>query len=102
MSSSSKFKYQACFCPLFGHMKELRSRLLPTRKDIILCCLEKRRVIGKNSHGNREHKFADIADSVASECIALYEKCCIPHVSLTRVLQFINHLHKQYIKIKRS
>ena len=91
--SSSKFTVESCTCPLFGRPKQFRPRLLPTCKDVILYCIEKRRIFGRISNGNREPKFSEIADSVATEILEFYKKCFIPHVSFERVLQLINKLH---------
>ena len=98
---SSKFTIKDSWCPLFGKPRELRLTILPTYKDIILCCNEERRKIGRlSNNGKQEPKFSDIAEKVSVQVIGLYEKVFIPHVTNTRVLQLINSLHEDYRRIK--
>lgn len=96
----SKFTLEKCICPLFGRPSNFRSTVLPTNKAIILCCNEERHSLGKSSRINKEPKFKVISENVAQKVIALYVNASIPHVSFNRVVQKINTLHEEYIKIK--
>ena len=97
---SSKFTLDNCTCPLFGRPKNFRERILPTRKDVLLCCAEERRIKGRLSKQNKEPSFSIIADVVAQKLIDLYDTAKIPHVTFKRIKELINALHSEYVKIK--
>lgn len=96
----SKFSLKSTACPLFGHPKDLREFVLPRKVDIILCCNEERRLMGKKSKNNKEPKFCDIAKIVAQKVMKLYRKVTIPYVCEKRILQLIKVLHDKYRRMK--
>lgn len=96
----SKFTVENCTCPFFGRPKDLYQTTLPSYKDVILCCLEERRLMGRNGKSNKEPRFSVIAETVAMKVIDRYKSACIPHVTFTRVVQLITALHKKYRKVK--
>ena len=99
--SNSKYTVKGCSCPSFGRPKDLNTAGLPTLQDVILCCLEERRLLGKALKSQQEVKFSVIAENVAKKVIGLYECISIPHVSFNRVMQLLRSMHKEYKKMKK-
>lgn len=101
LMSVAKFTREACTCVLLGRPKDLCATLLPTYKDILLCCNFERLRLGKLSKSNKEPAFSTIAQVVAKKVSNIYSDASIPQVSSFRVLQLIDNIHQKYRNIKK-
>ncbi|GBL89891.1 hypothetical protein AVEN_178325-1 [Araneus ventricosus] len=102
--SLSKFVLRAVnHCPIFNeNLKDLDEVKLPTRKDVLLCCLEVRRQIGLESNRNKETAFSTVARQVAIKLSITWDKAPIPTVTHNSVIQLITRCHEDYINIKKA
>ncbi|GBL91730.1 hypothetical protein AVEN_71370-1 [Araneus ventricosus] len=102
--SLSKFVLRAVnHCPLFNeNLKEFDEVKLPTKKDVLLCCLEVWRQVGLESKRNKETAFCTVAQQVAIKLNIIWDKAFIPIVTHNSVIQLITRCYDDYISIKKT
>lgn len=92
MSYSSKFSHAACFYHLFGRLRNFRSPLLSSHKDMIRYCRERRCVTGGISDGSRRirrnrHRFYVRWDCHRQRCYQSIKK-----YTWASILQWLTYL----------
>ncbi|GBL78176.1 hypothetical protein AVEN_42752-1 [Araneus ventricosus] len=72
-------------CPIFNENPEDFDEIkLPTKKDVLLCCLEVRRQVGLESESNKETDFSTVVRQVAIKLNIIWDKASIPTVTHNR------------------
>ncbi|GBN32979.1 hypothetical protein AVEN_153855-1 [Araneus ventricosus] len=101
--SLSKFVLRAVnHCPIFDeNLKDFDEVKLPTKKDVLLCCLEVRQV-GLESKWKKETAFSTVARQVAIKLNIIWDKASIPTVTHNSVIQLITCCNDDYISIKKT
>ncbi|GBM50348.1 hypothetical protein AVEN_208954-1 [Araneus ventricosus] len=102
--SLSKFVLRSVnHCPIFNeNPKDFDEVNLPTKKDVLLSCLEVRRQVGLESESNKEPVFFTVARQVAIKLNIIWDKASIPTVTHNRVIQLIIRCRDDYLSIKKT
>jgi hypothetical protein len=87
-------------CPIFGPPKDFNTTQLPTKADVLRCCLETRRSLGVQRETNKETTLKEILEIVSEKLEALWKKSGIPFVSHRRIQTMITSYHSQYTAMK--
>lgn len=86
-------------CPIFGSPRDLKQNVLPTYKDVMLCCFQERKTF--ELAVNQVPPFKVIAKAVSLKIAKIYGKTSIPILSHRRIVAMINDFNSKYWKIRR-
>lgn len=89
-------------CPILGTPRSLPQSQLPTLKDVILACFDEKFNNTYVKKLSAKTPFLYVANVVADQVLALYEKASIPAASKQRIIARIVSLHTQYQNLLKS
>ncbi|GBN19240.1 hypothetical protein AVEN_31021-1 [Araneus ventricosus] len=90
-------------CSFFNeNPKDFDEVKVPTKKDVLLCCLEVRLQVGLESEIKIEPASSTVARQVAIKLNIIWDKASIPTVTHKRVIKLITRCHDGYISIKKT
>ncbi|CAG4928614.1 unnamed protein product [Colias eurytheme] len=78
-------------CPLFGHGRDLKSNVLPTYEDIILCYIWLSR--GKKQYRNLA---TDTYKTLSEKLLLVWQSASIPTIEVRSVIKRIKVYHEKY------